>query len=60
MEIKEAIRILLEEEYLADYIYNVRSQAVEMDLEYKGNSWDHPRVKRFEEIVKTLETFIRT
>lgn len=54
MELKEAIRILVKDENLGDFIYNVRERANESGR-FKGNSWDHPRVKRFSDAVTRLE-----
>jgi hypothetical protein len=55
MTVEEALRILLYEEYLEDWIYDIRDRARENDGMFEGNSWEHPRVKRFEEICKVLK-----
>ncbi len=54
MELKEAIKVLIEEEHLGDFVYNVRERA-NSDNTFTGNSWDHPRVKRFSEAVTRLQ-----
>lgn len=54
MDLKEAIDILLDEEYLEDYIYTVRTKAIEANPKWVGSSWDHPRVRRFQEVLHIL------
>jgi hypothetical protein len=57
MDIKEAIKILLEEEFIEDWIYDVRDLASSSGDGFKGNMWDHPRVIRFGEICSVLKKF---
>jgi hypothetical protein len=57
MELKEAIRILLKEEHLEDWIYDVRERTHE-DSGWKGDSWEHPRVVRFGEVCNTLKEYL--
>lgn len=58
MTLREAIRVLVEEEHIGDFVYNVRERTYE-DTSYKGNSWDHPRVKRFSDAVTALEIWLK-
>lgn len=52
MTLDEAIVALVDEFSLGDFIYNVREN---LDLrDFKGNSWDHPRVMRFSDAVVAL------
>lgn len=53
MDLKEALKVILEEEHIGDFIYNVRERAVQ-DPSYKGDSWHHPRVKRYGDAVARL------
>lgn len=46
MTLKEALRVIYEEEHLDDFIYQVRERAAS-DPDFKGNTWEHPRVKQF-------------
>jgi hypothetical protein len=57
MDLKEAIHVLVKEEFLGDWVYSVRERALS-DESYTGNSWDHPRVKRFSQAVKVLEDYL--
>ena len=57
MTLRTAIKILVEEEHIGDFVYNVRERALD-DSNYKGNSWDHPRVKRFSDAVTALEIWL--
>lgn len=56
MTLKEALKIILKDECIGDYIYSVRANASETDVEYQGSSWDHPRVTAFSAAVDVLET----
>ena len=58
MKVKEALHVILKEEHLGDWIYDVRDRARESDLAYKDNSWKHPRVTRFSEAVAVLEKYL--
>jgi len=53
MTLKEAIKILVEDESIGDFIYNIRERA--LDSEFEGNSWDHPRVIRYSNAVERLK-----
>ncbi len=69
MKLKEAVRILVEEEFLEDWIYDIRDRAREEERnEQWGNffednpeasSWDHPRVERFSEVCETLKEYLK-
>jgi hypothetical protein len=56
MDIREAIKVLLDEESIGDYIYTVRERAGN-DATFTGNSWDHPRVTRYQEALTALREF---
>lgn len=58
MDLKEAICILIKKEHIEDFIYDVRNRAVETDLAYKGNSWEHPRVKQYSEAINVLKKYL--
>jgi len=58
MTVEEAIRALLDEYQIGDYVYDVRSTALEEDPEYTGESWEHPTVKRFADVLDTLRRHI--
>lgn len=59
MTLKEAITVLVKDEHLGDFVYNVRDNANGSGDGYKGNSWDHPRVKKFSEAVTALENYLK-
>ena len=59
MTIHDAVAYLLDEFYLGDKVYDVRSRALETDGVFAGNSWEHPAVTKFSEAVKALEEFRR-
>jgi len=50
MTLDEAVKALVEEFSIEDYIYDVRDRV--------GGSWDHPRVVRFSDVVMTLKEHI--
>jgi hypothetical protein len=54
MTLREALKVVLDDESLEDKVYDVRSRAVEGDPDFSGNSWDHPRVTRFGEACQVL------
>lgn len=58
MDLKEAIKVLVEDEFIGDFIYNVRERTYE-DSNFRGNSWDHPRVKRYGNAVAFLENWLK-
>ena len=58
MTLTEALKVVVEEEHLEDFIYTVRERACQSGDGYKGKSWDHPRVKRFNEAVRILKQHI--
>jgi len=58
MTLKEAIKILIEDEFLGDFVYDIRERC--LDDEFKGNSWDHPRVLRFNDAVNRLREELKT
>lgn len=60
MDLREAIKALIEEYHLADYAYDVRGRAVGSQDGFEGNSWDHPKVKRFSEAVSALEDSLKS
>lgn len=57
MTLREALRILVEDEHLGDWIYDIKERTYE-DATYKGRSWDHPRVKRFSDAVAAIEYYV--
>jgi hypothetical protein len=57
MDLRQAIHVLVKEEFLGDWVYNIRERTFS-DTDYNGSSWDHPRVKRFSEAVKVLEDYL--
>ena len=57
-ELRKAIDDLLNKFHLEDYVYNIREQASGSEDGFEGNSWDHPDVLRFSEIVTTLKKAI--
>jgi len=59
MTLKEAIRILIEEEHMEDWIYHVKSAAAEDGSRWKGSLWDHPRVQRYSEVCKVLKDHLK-
>jgi hypothetical protein len=52
--LKEAIKSLLDYHAIGDNIYDARSRAVELD-DWRGESWESPRVKDYAECLKALE-----
>lgn len=57
MSIKAVIKELLEDFNVGDMIYNVRESTDMSDFD--GDSWDHPRVKRFSDLVSELEEYVK-
>ena len=62
MTLNEALKVLLDE-HVADFIYTIRSRCSEdateddqrwWDENPNGNSWDHPRVKRWSEACQKI------
>jgi hypothetical protein len=53
MTLQEAIAYLLDEFHLGDYVYQVKERITEP---FDGSLWDHPKVTKFSEAVKALET----
>ena len=54
MTLIEAIAVLINEEHIGDFIYNIRERT---DLsEFTGNSWNHPRVKQYSDAVQRLSS----
>ena len=60
MTLDAAIRYLLDEFHLGDQVYTVRDRAVESGDGFKGNSWDHPMVSKFQAALDALEAFKKT
>lgn len=58
MNLPDAIRVLVTDECLGDWVYDVRERALSDDESYEGSSWDHPRVQRFSEACKALEDWL--
>jgi len=66
LTLDEALTVLIEE-HLEDFIYDIRSRCVENPTESdkawwalfpKGNSWEHPRVKRWSEACMTIKEHV--
>jgi hypothetical protein len=57
--LNEALRILVEEEHLGDWVYDIRERALSNDPDFEGSSWDHPRVKRFGEVFRVIEAHVK-
>lgn len=55
---RQALKVVLEDEHLEDKVYDVRERAAG-DVGWKGDSWDHPRVKAFSDAVVTLQRHAR-
>ena len=55
----EAIRALLDEYALETMVDLVRDEVKYSDPEFKGLSHEHPRVKKFEAICRTLRAEVR-
>ncbi len=58
MTLNEAINLLVNKEHIGDFIYTIRERTYE-DRAFKGNSWDHPRVKAYSDAVKVLEDYLK-
>ncbi len=54
MTVQEALKVLLREESIEDFIYNVRERAAG-DPAFKGNTWDHPRITRYNDACQALK-----
>ena len=50
-ELASAVRDLDKIHDLGDAIYTVRERVVDDDPDFNGNSWDHPTVTRYSELV---------
>ena len=55
MDLKEALTVLLKEESIGDFIYDVRERAGAMNDGHKDSLWDHPRVMRYSDACQTLK-----
>lgn len=55
MTLAEALRVVIRDESLPDFVYRVRERVSEEDAEYTGSSWAHPRVRRFADACERLE-----
>lgn len=64
--LKDALDVVLNKEYLEDFVYEVRNRAwedpqpewdewVKDPANKNASKWDHPRIKRFTDAVKVLE-----
>jgi len=58
MTLDEAIKILVEEFSIGDYVYDVRERAGGTEG-HTGSSWEHPKVLRFSEAVTVLEQHVK-
>jgi len=56
---KEAMKILLKDFHIQDYVYDVRDYHMGENDGYEGNSWDHPKVKEFLELIKILRAWAK-
>lgn len=55
-----ALKVVLVDEALGDFIYTVRDRALDDDdNSFAGSSWDHPRVIAFGHAVDVLERFYK-
>lgn len=57
-ELKQALHELLTVYHIGDYVYDVRERACETGEKFEGNSWDHPKVVRFAEIIGILKSYV--
>lgn len=57
MDLKEALKVLLEEEHIGDFVYTVRERAVTQA--FADNSWEHPRVIRYSDAVVYLTSVMK-
>lgn len=53
MELDEALKVLLIDESIGDFIYTIRDR-VASDPAFPGETWEHPRVKAFSDAVEKL------
>lgn len=53
-QLLQALQVLVCEN-ISDFVYEIRSAAREADAGYKGNSWEHPRVRAFDWAAATVE-----
>lgn len=62
MTLKEALKVILKDEFLGDWIYAVRDRASEnrSEEEQDIDRWKLPRVKRFAEACTVLEKYYET
>ena len=58
MDLREAIHVLVVEESVGDFIYEVRERAISNDPTFHGSSWFHPRVTRWNAAVMTLKAYL--
>lgn len=65
IEVAEVAKYLIEELDLKDMVHTVRSRAIAMDYglpeeeQHQGNSWEHPKVLRFVEILKKIQGWVK-
>lgn len=57
-ELLDALRVVVDDESLGDFIYSVRERTHE-DEDWTGSSWDHPRTVAFGEAVDVLTRYLR-
>lgn len=59
LTLKEALKVVLKDESIEDFVYNVRDRASESRSEEDKytDRWELPRVKNFSEAVTVLEKY---
>ena len=59
MDMREAVKYLLEDFHLEDKVYDVRSRAAESGDGWEGNLWEHPAVNKFSEACMALKAWLK-
>jgi hypothetical protein len=57
MDLQTALKTLLDDESVGDFIYSIRDRAGESGEPFEGSSWDHPRVRAYSDAIEALTKF---
>lgn len=52
-----ALRVLVKES-VGDFVYTMRERVLG-DPDFRGNSWDHPRVKAWSDASRIIEDYVK-
>ena len=59
MNLDDALRVLVRE-HIGDFIYNIREHVFSDEPDFKGSSWEHPRVIAWNEACKAIVAHVKS